>query len=476
MLFNSLDFLYFFIVVTAVYFLLPYKLRWIHLLIASCFFYMQFVPIYILILSATIVIDYFAGIFIENAPTERKKHFFLVISIVANIGVLVIFKYYNFFINNFNALGGQLPLLNILLPIGLSFHTFQALSYTIEVYRGNYKAERHFGIYALYVMFYPQLVAGPIERPQNMLHQFREKHDFNLVVFFSGLRLMGWGLFKKVVIADRLSVYVDAIYNDPNAYPHYLNVFLAFLFFFIQVYCDFSGYSDMAIGAARSMGFNLMINFNRPFQSKSISEFWRRWHISLSAWFSEYLFTPLSASFRRAGLRGIILAILITFFLSGLWHGAAWGFVVFGLLHGVAIVYEVSTRGIRNRISRHVPARAYNYLCLALTFLYAMFTVVFFRADSMHDAVVMLRHFFSFNTSQAFAMVVTNGATEFGPSSFIIAVGMIMIMLIVERGSEPLLLAFNSTILKDAVFCSLVLVAIIVFGVFQKNSFIYFQF
>ncbi|MDP4188925.1 MAG: MBOAT family protein, partial [Bacteroidota bacterium] len=223
MLFNSLNFIAFFLVVTTSYFLLPHRYRWFLLLMSSCYFYMVFVPVYILILGFTIVVDYFAGRLLESSK-DKKRKWFLIASLVANIGVLAFFKYYNFLnenltllLKNFN-IGNPIPYLTILLPIGLSFHTFQAMSYTIEVYRGHQKAERHFGIYALYVMFYPQLVAGPIERPQNMLHQFREEHYFDFDRLTEGLRMMLWGYFKKVVIADRLALYVDPVYNNPHAY------------------------------------------------------------------------------------------------------------------------------------------------------------------------------------------------------------------------------------------------------------------
>ncbi|MEI9935338.1 MAG: MBOAT family O-acyltransferase [Ferruginibacter sp.] len=302
---------------------MPHKFRWILLLTASCIFYMAFVPVYILILIFTIINDYIAGIIIENAQNKKRK-LFLVLSIVSNVGVLAFFKYYNFFIENVNALLHSLhvttysvPLLSILLPIGLSFHTFQAMGYTIEVYRGNQKAERHFGIYALYVMFYPQLVAGPIERPQNLLHQFWEKHSFSSQRLLDGLRLMLWGFFKKVVIADRLALYVNAVFNFPGNY-HYLNLIIATLFFTIQIYCDFSGYSDIAIGAAKTMGFDLMTNFNRPYFSKNIQEFWAKWHISLSTWFKDYLYIPLGGN--RVKVSRMYLNIAIVFLVSGLWH------------------------------------------------------------------------------------------------------------------------------------------------------------
>ena len=293
MLFNSLEFLIFFPIVTAGYFLLPFHWRWLWLLVASCIFYMAFVPIYILILVVTIVVDYFAGLLIERTR-GRKRWRYLVTSIIVTCGVLFVFKYYNFFGNNVNWIAEQFNLdfavdpLALILPIGLSFHTFQSLSYVIEVYRGNQKAEPHFGIYSLYVMFYPQLVAGPIERPQNLLHQLREKHHFEYQRVADGLKLMAWGLFKKVVIADRLAVVVNTVYADPTAHSGGA-LLLASVFFAFQIYCDFSGYSDMAIGAAQVMGIRLMENFRRPFASRTTATFWTRWHISLSLWFRDYV-------------------------------------------------------------------------------------------------------------------------------------------------------------------------------------------
>lgn len=258
---------------------------------------MAFIPVYILILFVTICIDYFAGIFIEISSGKMKKYF-LFFSIISTCLVLFIFKYFNFFNSNFSSLANFLHLkypvriIEIILPIGLSFHTFQSLSYVIEVYRGHQKAERHFGLYSLYVMFYPQLVAGPIERPQNLLHQFREIHSFDYQRITDGLKLMAWGLFKKVVIADRLALLVNQVYGNIQGYSG-LSLIVATVFFAFQIYCDFSGYSDIAIGTAQVMGFKLMDNFNRPYFSKSISEFWKRWHISLSSWFRDYIYISL---------------------------------------------------------------------------------------------------------------------------------------------------------------------------------------
>jgi len=335
MLFNSFTFLIFFPVVVAVYFAIPHRFRWAWLLAASCYFYMAFIPVYIFILFFLIAIDYVAGILIEGAEGTRRK-WYLVMSIVANVGMLAVFKYFNFLNANARAVAEVfhwpygLPALNIILPIGLSFHTFQAMSYTIEVYRGRHKAERHLGIYAIYVMFFPQLVAGPIERPQNLIHQFREVHDFDYDRVTEGVKRMAFGLFMKVVIADRLADYVNPVYNNPYTYEG-LTLVIATIFFALQIYCDFAGYSQMAIGAAEVMGFKLMRNFNRPYLSRSISEFWSRWHISLSSWFRDYLYIPLGGN-RVAPLRWYY-NLFVTFLLSGLWHGANWTFVIWGALN-----------------------------------------------------------------------------------------------------------------------------------------------
>lgn len=381
MLFNSSAFLLFFPVVTLLYFLLPHKHRWWWLLGASCFFYMFFKPIYILILFFTIVIDYFAGIWIEDAPLHKKKNF-LRYSLIANIGVLVIFKYYNFVVGNIDGLAhymgmkNSIPFLDILLPVGLSFHTFQAMSYTIEVKRGHQKAERHFGIYALYVMFYPQLVAGPIERPQNILHQFYEEKKFEYHRVVSGLRLMLWGMFKKVVIADQLARVVNHAYqttNDQNG----LTWLVTSIFFSFQIYCDFSGYSDIAIGSARVMGFDLMKNFNVPYIARNIQEFWQRWHISLSTWFRDYLYIPLGGN--RTVKWKVFRNVLITFMISGLWHGANWTFVVWGSLNGIAIILYTL---ISERFKFKFPA----IFSIPITFGLTTLFWIYFRADNVYQA------------------------------------------------------------------------------------------
>ena len=396
MLFNSLEFLIFFPLTTLIYFRLPLRGRWYFLLLASCYFYMAFIPIYVLILAFTIVIDYFAGILIERAEGRRRK-WALALSIVANVGVLAVFKYLPFINRNLSAALALLRIdypirdLGIILPIGLSFHTFQAMSYTIEVYFGRQKAERNFGLYALYVMFYPQLVAGPIERPQNLLHQFRERHDFDYQRLTDGLKLMLRGLFKKVVIADRLAALVDTVYNAPQQH-HGAALCLATVFFAFQIYADFSGYSDIAIGAAQVLGVRLMTNFRQPYFARSVSEFWSRWHISLSTWFRDYLYIPLGGN--RVPRHRWYFNLLLTFVISGLWHGASWTYVAWGALNGAYLIVGIWTQRHQQRLWRAVGlgesgAAVANRL---LTFGLMCIAWVFFRAASIDDALYILGH------------------------------------------------------------------------------------
>ncbi|HCC06249.1 TPA: membrane-bound O-acyltransferase family protein [Candidatus Nomurabacteria bacterium] len=400
MIFNSKQFIIFFPIVVALYYLLPQKFRWLMLLIASCIFYMAFVPKYILILAFTIFIDYFAGILIEKSEGKKRK-LFLIISIIANVGILAFFKYFNFFAENINEIATfihwnySLEFLHILLPVGLSFHTFQAMSYTIEVYRRNQKAERHIGIYALYVMFFPQLVAGPIERPQNLIHQFYEHHYFNYERVTKGLKLMAWGFIKKIVIADRLAVMVNQIFDNTNNYSGPIFI-IATIFFAYQIYCDFSGYTDIARGGAQVLGFNLMNNFDRPYSSHSITEFWRRWHISLSSWFRDYVYFPLGGS--QTSNWKIYRNIFIVFLLSGLWHGANWTFVIWGALQAIFLMYERATVSLRNSISEFFKLNMFpgfhSILQVVVTFTLICIGWVFFRAKTLTDAYFILKSSF----------------------------------------------------------------------------------
>jgi len=466
MLFNSIEFIIFFPIVTLLYFLIPFKFRWLHLLIASCIFYMAAIPSYILVLFTLIITDYFAGRKIES--TSNKK-LWLIISIAANIGILGFFKYYNFFISNINsATAANFSLLHVALPIGLSFHTFQSLSYTIEVYRGNQPAVKHFGYYALYVMFYPQLVAGPIERPNHMFPQLFEKHSFSSQNLYEGLRLMAWGFFKKIVIADRVGGYVDAVFNNPGQ-VNTINIWVAVIFFSIQIYADFSGYSDIAVGAARCMGYQLMVNFNRPYFAKNIRDFWRKWHISLSSWFRDYVYIPLGGN-RKGKLRKHF-NILITFSLSGLWHGAGWTFIVWGFLHGIYIVLaDLFTFSFHKRLSTRILQFLITGLCIE-------FAWIFFRANSLHAAKDIITGSVNFkNISLESIAAVSSPVMQYGNFSLALLGLFIFFMFFVERKTNPLLTNLNSRKLLDMLIFVVVIVLIVFYGVFHKTSFIYYQF
>lgn len=476
MLFNSFHFLFFFIIVTTLYFATPYKKRWLLLLISSCYFYMSFIPIYILILAFTIFIDYFAGIYIEKTEGNRRK-LYLIFSLVANIGVLAFFKYYNFLDNNVSAVlhrfgfNNPIPYLSIILPIGLSFHTFQAMSYTIEVYRGHQKAERHFGIYSLYVMFYPQLVAGPIERPQNLLHQFREKHDFEYDRIVAGLKLILWGFVKKLVIADRLAIYVNAVYNNPE-HHNGMSFLLATIFFAFQIYCDFSGYSDIAIGTAKVMGFKLMTNFNRPYFARNISEFWKRWHISLSTWFRDYLYISLGGN--RVTIPRWYINLLIVFILSGLWHGANWTYIIWGALNGFYLVFAIVTFALRKKITHFFRIdklpKLNRFLEIFTTFLLSCFAWIFFRANNVSDAFNIVKKISTFKGPIFF--------NQF--SEIVYPVFGILFLLSVELKQEYYKGDFsflnNKNWMLRYLSYSFLIILILLIGVFDGGQFIYFQF
>jgi len=397
MLFNTIEFAIFLPIVVGLYFWLKPAFRWILLLAASLYFYMCFVPEYALILVATITVDYFAARRIEVAQGLARKAW-LGLSLATNFGFLIFFKYAGFITNNVDALakaiGWNYPvgIIEVLLPIGISFHVFQSVSYTIEVYRGTLRAERHYGYLALFVLYFPQLVAGPIERAQNLLHQLRATHRFEYNRAASGLRLVLLGLFKKVVIADHIAHLVNTVYASPGDFTG-PQVLLATYCFAIQIYCDFSGYTDIARGVARIMGVELMKNFDGPYLARSIPEFWRRWHISLSTWFRDYLFIPLGGS--RVAASRVMLNLFIVFLVSGFWHGAAWTFVFWGALHGIYIVSSHLTSSLRAQVVRvsglgRLP-RFHKALQILITFHLVCLSWVFFRAANFPDAMTLLR-------------------------------------------------------------------------------------
>ncbi|MBT8196160.1 MAG: MBOAT family protein [Bacteroidia bacterium] len=483
MLFNSFEFFVFFPLVFIFFFTIPHKYRWALLLAASCVFYMYFVPIYIFILFFNILIDYWAAIKISKTKKEQTRKILLAISIVANLGVLATFKYFNFFVDNTSVLeqlfGWNLNFryLDLILPIGLSFYTFQSMSYTIEVYRKKQIPEKHFGIFALYVTFFPQLVAGPIERPQNMLHQYKSEKFFDYTRVSSGLKQMLWGFFKKLVIADNLSVMVDAAYANPEEQTG-LTLLMATYFFAFQIYCDFSGYTDIAIGAARVLGFKLMDNFNVPYLSSSIKEFWARWHISLSTWFRDYLYIPLGGN--RVKLARWQLNLMITFIISGLWHGAAWTFVIWGFLHGMYLVFSIWKDKILSKLipsltdTKSIILKGINTL---IVFHLALFAWIFFRANDVNDAFTIIHNITSINLGSEISnslSALSSGQTGRTFFKILLLALFIIIDPLMDSITKNKIIISNS-ILKWLVY-SAIAASIVLFGYFGEVEFIYFQF
>jgi D-alanyl-lipoteichoic acid acyltransferase DltB (MBOAT superfamily) len=480
MIFNSLQFLFFFPVVVSLYFATPYRFRWILLLGASYYFYMCWKPEYVILIIASTLIDYFAGIQMAKTEAKSKRKKFLILSIISNLGILFSFKYFNFFSDSIRAVFNQfnifydIPAFNVLLPIGISFYTFQSMSYSIEVYRGKQKPERHLGIFALYVAFFPQLVAGPIERPGNLLPQFRRTYDFDYQRVTDGLRLMVWGFFKKLVIADSLALTVNQIYNNPTDYSG-IPLIVATYFFAFQIYCDFSGYSDIAVGAARVMGFNLMQNFRQPYFSQSISEFWRRWHISLSSWFKDYLYISLGGN--RVVKWRWYSNLLVVFLVVGLWHGANWTFVIWGGLHGFYRIFSILTERIRKKLNHFIHIDQYPFiqkmLRIFITFHLVLFAWIFFRANSLSDAIYIITHMFS-NIE-----IKSQYGLACGYAGFAIAILSISFMEIVQliNGQSTFIgfLRKKSLIIRWS-FYNFLLWWIVFFAELGGQEFIYFQF
>jgi D-alanyl-lipoteichoic acid acyltransferase DltB (MBOAT superfamily) len=405
MLFNSLGFGIFLPIVFIIYWALANKklaYQNVFLLAASCFFYACWDWRFLFLLLFSILLDYFSGIKIAATKTRHKRLFWLVLSISINLGFLLVFKYYNFFADSFaNAvrhLGWQVSpwTLRVVLPVGISFYTFHGLSYIIDVYKGRIQAERNLVDYALFVSFFPLLVAGPIERATHLLPQIKRPRVFEYKKAIDGLRQMLWGLFKKIVIADSCAGYVNFIFNDPGSYSGSAHV-LAALFFTVQIYCDFSGYSDIALGAARLLGFDLLRNFAFPYFSRDIAEFWRRWHISLSSWFRDYVYIPLGGS--RAGRVTTIRNVFIIFLISGLWHGANWTFVFWGLLNALYILPSVFFSTNRDNLDIVAQGRLLpsvrEFFSMAITFSLTVFAWIFFRSDDLGSAFLFIQKIFS---------------------------------------------------------------------------------
>lgn len=473
MLFNSIEFLLFFPIICSLYFLIPASrlgMRNMLLLVASYFFYMNWEPVYALLLLTSTVITYFAAIGIVYYKDEKRKRICLVSSLVLNLAILFLFKYFNFIAVNIESilqvagLSMDVPDFKLLLPVGISFYTFQALGYSIDVYKGTIKAERNFFTYALFVSFFPQLVAGPIERAKNLLPQFHVMHRFSSDDFIAGLKIMLWGYFMKLCVADNVATYVDAVYNNlPN--HNGVSVLLASFFFTFQIYCDFCGYSLIAMGTARCIGFNLMQNFNHPYFAVSPRDFWHRWHISLSSWFSDYVYIPLGGS--RCSETKHQRNLFITMLVSGVWHGANWTFIVWGAIHGVLLCLNSLSRTFLGVLK----TKYLKPLEIIATFVIAMFCWVFFRANTIGDAFLAIEKIF---TQPG---LLFRGA---GYPSIILPLILIFMLMAKEFKDEffknpPMFMHSNNRVIS--ILSTLFLIVVIMLcGQFEGGQFIYFQF
>lgn len=495
MSFNSIHFFIFFPLVTLIYFIIPCKTRWIWLLFSSYYFYMSWNPKYSILLAISTIVTYLSGLLIHNSNSikdERKskqlKNIWIALSFTINLGILFLFKYFNFLSNILIKLGelGNItinpPVFDMLLPVGISFYTFQALSYTVDVYRGHIPCEKNLGKYALFVSFFPQLIAGPIEKSKNLLSQFNYSYDFDYDRVKRSLIRMLWGFFKKIFIADRLAILVNTVYNSPNDYFGF-QIIIATIFFAFQLYADFSAYSDIAIGAANVIGFKLTNNFSQPYFSKSIKEFWKRWHITLGAWFKDYLYIPLGGN-RKGNFRTYI-NIIIVFLVSGLWHGSSITFVIWGLLHGIYQVIGNLLLPIKIHIIKkfNIATHVFSYKLgqIIFTFVLVDFAWIFFRANSIHDIKILFNNMFIFNP-----WIFTDGSLyNLGLNSkeFLASIIGILIILIVNALEAKMdvidILSKQNLVFRWFIYITTLLL-ILIFGVYglgySEQQFIYFQF
>ena len=473
MLFNSIDFFIFLPLVFSLYWFVCYKnlkLQNLLIVISSYVFYGWWDWRFLSLILFSTLLDYFIGRGLKNENNNRNRKLLLWLSILVNLGFLGFFKYYNFFVTSFaesfTLFGSSINIntLNIILPVGISFYTFQTLTYSIDVYKRKLEPTNDFISFAAFVCFFPQLVAGPIERASHLLPQFIRQRKFDYDYAVSGMRLILWGIFKKMVIADRLAVFSNLVFND---YANYngISVVLATLFFTFQIYCDFSGYSDIAIGTSRLFGFDLMTNFRMPYFSKSIKEFWSRWHISLSTWFRDYLYIPLGGN--RVNQQRIVFNIMITFLVSGLWHGANWTFIIWGAIHGAINVIEliVSKRGIK--LGKPIG--------ILKTFLIVSLAWIFFRANNVTEAFGLISSIFDVSNNFGFKKILFLGFEY----KYSLALGLVFIIFLLI--TEHLLLTKKYILLNkpyvSRVAYFMLFLMFLFFGVFQNQSdFIYFQF
>ena len=494
MLFNSLEFLIFLPITFAVFWLSPAKWRWIPALIASYYFYMYWNPRLVALILFTTLVSYVCGILVEKYQSRRRlKKFILATTLVASIGTLLFFKYFNFLYEAFFdiavMLGGREPLgyFSIMLPVGISFYTFQTASYVIDVYKGDIHAEKHLGYFALFVTFFPQLVAGPIERPADLLPQLRAKKSIKTVDYLGAFRFMMVGFFKKIAVADAIGVIVNTTYENVGAATG-LSALISTVLFAVQIYCDFSGYSDIAVGCAKLFGVNLIENFKTPYASRSIKEFWNRWHISLSRWLRDYIYFPLGGS--RVKLARWMLNTFIVFFISGLWHGASYTFIVWGLLHAAYQVIGKYTLPKRDklwaRIGKSPDSRIISVCRTIGTFLLVDFAWIFFRASDLSDAGLIIKKIFTDYSTNAeyLSKTVSNLSISLPIALYVIFA--IALLTVSEKIKYPKITSqpsATSKLMPSMRFLTYILMAWCIITVWIAlqaadvgSSFIYFQF
>jgi alginate O-acetyltransferase complex protein AlgI len=472
MRFDSFEFLLFFAIVVPTFFVLPFRGRNTWLLAASVFFYMFWSPVFILLILWSTTIDYFVARRLDRTEATPARRALLSLSYMTNFGALFIFKYFNFFMTTGGALASRLgigfdpPFLKVILPVGISFYTFEAISYTTDVYRRTYKAEQSYPRLLLFITFFPKLIAGPIERAWHLIPQFERRTRFDGVRVRDGLAQILWGFFKKLVIADRLAIYVNAVYNNAS---HHVgsSLLLATFCFALQIYCDFSAYSDIAIGTSKILGIDLLRNFRRPYFATSIADFWSRWHISLSTWFRDYVYIPLGGN--RLGFSRTQLNIFTVFLVSGIWHGASWTFALWGIYHGVFLLLQ----NLWNRFVPTIvpPSPAKRWLQVAITFPVVVLSWVLFRANSVGDAWHIYSQIFgNFDAAHVFRAGMRNYAFGAFGVATLFAVEFAM-----ERGGYARLWLPELRPLRWAAYV-LIPIVIVTIGVFDGGQFIYFQF
>jgi alginate O-acetyltransferase complex protein AlgI len=504
MTFNSFYFAIFFLIVVGAYYLIAQRYRWVVLLLASCFFYLSWSPKYIPLIIISILTNFVIGIQIGESASKRKQKLFLALGLIFNLGLLIAYKYLNFILGSFGAflsifnLPDNIPSLEILLPVGISFYTLQILGYLLDIYNNTQKPEKHLGKFALFVSFFPLLVSGPIERAKRLLPQFSGSNEFDYENAKLGLKRIAWGIFKKIVIADRLAIYVDQVFNHPSEFQGF-PLLLAVIFFAFQLYCDFSGYSDIVIGTAKILGIDLMENFHTPFFANSIQNFWNSWHISLSTWLRDYIFFPsrrklLKQKIFPAWLKQAIPP-MVTMLVSGLWHGANWTFVLWGGLHGFYLIAENYLKPMIDRLFEQrqpnpILKKLYFGLQVIVTFSLTCFAWIFFRSNSIAEAFTIIKNIPALNLPYYTAAILSHNwgklidpfvfSNGLSKTDMVLSMLLIMFLLLIDtlNNKVDLFTKINRVplFLRWSLYLLAVFVIVFLSTDVSTKNFIYFKF